>query len=71
MTALTGITTDHTATRCRDERGMTTAEYAVGTVASVSFVGVLISIIQNPEFQKLLWNLIKLLFDLIKVIMGG
>ncbi|MCA0253548.1 MAG: DUF4244 domain-containing protein [Actinobacteria bacterium] len=55
-----------------DERGMTTAEYAVGTVASVSIVGVLISIINNPEFREFLWGLVKALFDIvIKMITGG
>jgi hypothetical protein len=42
---------------------MTTAEYAVGTVASVSIVGVLIGIISNPDFQRLLWELVKIVFD--------
>ncbi|MDR1237281.1 MAG: DUF4244 domain-containing protein [Propionibacteriaceae bacterium] len=54
-----------------DERGMTTAEYAVGTVASVSIVGILIAIIQNPAFRELVMNLVGLLFDLIVRAMGG
>jgi len=54
----------------RDERGMTTAEYAVGTVATVSIVGILLAIIQNPEFQKLLWVLVKLIFDIVMKMMG-
>lgn len=49
----------------RDEKGMTTAEYAVGTVATVSIVGVLISIINNPEFREFLLNLIEALLNLI------
>ncbi|HRA75535.1 MAG TPA: DUF4244 domain-containing protein [Propionicimonas sp.] len=49
--------------RSHDERGMTTAEYAVGTVASVGIVGVLIGIISNPDFQRLLWELVRLVFD--------
>lgn len=53
-----------------DERGMTTAEYAVGTVATVSIVGILLAIIQNPEFQKLLWVLVKLIFDIVMKMMG-
>ena len=40
--------------RRRDQRGMTTAEYAVGTVATVSMVGVLIGILNNPDFQRVL-----------------
>ncbi|MDR1430643.1 MAG: DUF4244 domain-containing protein [Propionibacteriaceae bacterium] len=54
-----------------DERGMTTAEYAVGTVASVSIVGILIAIIQNPAFRELIMQLISLLFSLITRAMGG
>ena len=42
----------------RDRRGMTTAEYAVGTVAAVTFAGVLISIFQNPTFRELIFQLI-------------
>ncbi|MDR1710876.1 MAG: DUF4244 domain-containing protein [Propionibacteriaceae bacterium] len=48
-----------------DERGMTTAEYAVGTVASVSLVGVIISILSNDQFRELLFTLIKALFGFI------
>lgn len=56
----------------RDERGMTTAEYAVGTVATVSIVGVLLSIINNPEFREFIMALIEALLNLIiKVITGG
>lgn len=55
----------------RDEKGMTTAEYAVGTVATVSIVGVLLSIINNPEFRKFIMSLIEALLDLIIRIMTG
>lgn len=55
----------------RNQRGMTTAEYAVGTVASVSFVGIILAIISNPEFQDALWKLILLLFKLVMQAMGG
>jgi|CXWJ01.1.fsa_nt_gi Flp pilus assembly pilin Flp len=56
----------------RDEQGMTTAEYAVGTVATVSIVGVLLSIISNPEFRKFLSTIIEALLDIIiKMITGG
>ena len=57
--------------RKHDERGMTTAEYAVGTVASVSIVGILLAIIQNPEFQKLLFEAVKLIFQIIMRTMGN
>jgi hypothetical protein len=56
----------------RDEKGMTTAEYAVGTVATVSIVGVLLSIINNPEFRAFLSNLVEALLNLIiRMITGG
>ncbi|MFW6597757.1 DUF4244 domain-containing protein [Propionibacteriaceae bacterium Y2011] len=42
----------------RDLRGMTTAEYAVGTVATVGFAGVLIKILSDPELQGLILQLI-------------
>ncbi len=54
------------------QRGMTTAEYAVGTVATVTIVGVLISILNNEEFRKLLGTIVAELFKLIlSVISGG
>ena len=58
--------------RRRDPRGMTTAEYAVGTVATVSMVGVLIGILNNPDFQRILWELIKAIIQVIlRVVLGG
>lgn len=42
----------------RDERGMTTAEYAVGTVAAVGFAGVLIKVLTSPELRELILQLI-------------
>ncbi len=43
--------------RARDERGMTTAEYAVGTVASCGFAGVLVKLLNEPWVQDLLRSL--------------
>jgi hypothetical protein len=43
--------------RTRDERGMTTAEYAVGTVASCGFAGVLVKLLSEPWVQGLFKNL--------------
>ncbi|MGV8910611.1 MAG: DUF4244 domain-containing protein [Propionicimonas sp.] len=61
-----------TAGRHRDQRGMTTAEYAVGTVATVSMVGVLIGILNNPEFQRILWEILKAIIKVvISAITGG
>ncbi|MGW0230758.1 DUF4244 domain-containing protein [Actinopolymorpha singaporensis] len=42
-----------------DERGMTTAEYAVGTVAAASFAGLLIKLLTSSEVQQLLMKLVK------------
>ncbi len=43
--------------RSRDERGMTTAEYAVGTVASCGFAGVLVKLLSEPWVQGMFKNL--------------
>ncbi|GAB3625151.1 hypothetical protein GCM10027418_32380 [Mariniluteicoccus endophyticus] len=42
----------------RDERGMTTAEYAVGIVAACTLAGVLITVVSMPEFRQLMWELV-------------
>lgn len=42
-----------------DERGMTTAEYAVGTVAAVGVGGLLVKILTSEEMRQLLWGLIR------------
>lgn len=42
----------------RGQRGMTTAEYAVGTIASVTFAGVLISVFRDPAIMKALLDLL-------------
>jgi hypothetical protein len=57
--------------RSRGQRGMTTAEYAVGTVATVSFVGVILAIIGNPEFQNALWKLIAVIISTVVKAMGA
>lgn len=51
----------------RDERGMATAEYAVGTIAAVALVTVLINVFRNPEFAEVLLNLIIAIF---KAVLG-
>lgn len=57
--------------RRADERGMTTAEYAVGTVASVTVVGTLIKIFSDENFRNLLWELLKFIFELIMKLIAG
>ncbi|QLQ14778.1 MAG: DUF4244 domain-containing protein [Micropruina sp.] len=49
----------------RSERGMTTAEYAVGVIAVIAQVGVLISIFVGGEFSD---AVSKLVMDIIKTI---
>lgn len=44
--------------REHDERGMTTAEYAVGTIAAASFAGILIRVLTDPTIQALLLELL-------------
>lgn len=49
----------------RDERGMTTAEYAVGTVGAVTAAGALITIFQQDWFQDLLMAIIRAIILLV------
>jgi len=39
--------------------GMSTAEYAVGTVAAVGFGGILVKLLTSPEVQQLLFSIIQ------------
>lgn len=59
------------AKRKRDERGMTTAEYAVGTVATVSIVGALIGFVNNEAFRKILEGIIRAIVDVIIALITG
>ena len=43
----------------RDEEGMTTAEYAVGTVAACGFAGILYQLLTSDVVTKLLSDVIK------------
>ncbi|HEY8457711.1 MAG TPA: DUF4244 domain-containing protein [Actinopolymorphaceae bacterium] len=42
-----------------DERGMTTAEYAIGTVAAAGFAALLIKLLSSDEMREMLLNVIK------------
>nr|WP_322752925.1 DUF4244 domain-containing protein [Frankia sp. Cas3] len=42
----------------RDDAGMSTAEYAVGTVAAVGFAAVLYAVIHSPATRTLLANVV-------------
>jgi len=47
------------------EAGMATAEYAVGTVAVISFGSILWRILSSDAIRDAVWNLILWLFKLI------
>ena len=42
----------------REDDGMTTVEYAVGTVAAASFGGLLIKLLMSEEARNLIWSVI-------------
>ena len=41
------------------DSGMTTAEYAVGTVAACGFAGILYKVVTSPEVTQLLRDLVE------------
>lgn len=46
----------------KQEEGLSTAEYAVGTVAAAGLGGVLIKILTSPEVRDLIWNVLSTAF---------
>ena len=44
------------------DSGMTTAEYAVGTIAAAGLGGVLLKLLTSPEFHALIWKIIQSAF---------
>ena len=42
----------------REDAGMTTVEYAVGTVSAAGFGGLLIKLLMSDEARNLVWGLI-------------
>lgn len=44
--------------RLAGEAGMSTAEYAVGTIAAVAFAGVLLKVVTSPSIQQALTAII-------------
>ncbi len=44
--------------RVRGQSGMSTAEYAVGTIAACAFAALLFKIVTSPEVQEMLSGLI-------------
>jgi hypothetical protein len=47
------------AAKMRGESGMSTAEYAVGTLAAVAFAGVLLKVLTSGPVQSALTSLIE------------
>lgn len=47
----------------KEDDGMSTAEYAVGTVAAAGFGGLLLKLLTSPEVQDLLWNVVQRAFS--------
>lgn len=46
-----------------DESGMSTAEYAVGTVAVAGLGGLLIKLLSSEQFANLLWQVLSKAFS--------
>ena len=47
------------ASRLRDDEGLTTAEYAVGTVAVAGLGGVLIKLLTSEAVRDLIWKVVQ------------
>lgn len=47
------------------EDGMSTAEYAVGTVAAAGFGGILVKLLSSPDVQEVLWQVIQKAFSFV------
>jgi hypothetical protein len=45
------------------DEGMTTAEYAVGTVAAAGLGGLLLKMLTSPEVQDLIWKIVQQAFS--------
>ncbi len=53
----------HLARVVDEDAGMSTAEYAVGTVAAAGFGGLLLKLLQSPDVQDLLWSVVQRAFS--------
>lgn len=47
----------------RGDRGMSTAEYAVGTVAACGFAGLLIKLLTSDRASALVWQVVERAFS--------
>ncbi|MDP3971798.1 MAG: DUF4244 domain-containing protein [Candidatus Nanopelagicales bacterium] len=46
-----------------EDEGMSTAEYAVGTVAAAGLGGLLLKLLTSPDVQSLLWGVLQRAFQ--------
>ena len=60
-----------TVVKGRLDAGMATAEYAIGTVAVVSFGALLIKLLSDPAFRDMIWKLIVWIINMIMGLLGG
>lgn len=58
MTSIKRITRRFQQIRATADAGMSTAEYAVGTVAAVAFAAVLFKVVQSSEVQGALSHIV-------------
>lgn len=54
-----GFATQRVREALRDETGLTTAEYAVGTVAVAGLGGVLIKLLTSEAVRDLIWKVVQ------------
>lgn len=47
----------------KQDDGLSTAEYAVGTVAAAGLGGILIKLLTSPEVRDLIWGVLKQAFQ--------
>lgn len=62
------LTDDALETFDADERGMSTAEYAVGTIAAASFGTVLLKILTDEQVRE---ALLRIVLKILEAILGG
>ncbi len=54
-----GVLTPQRLSGLRDDQGLTTAEYAVGTVAVAGLGGVLIKLLTSEAVRDLIWKVVQ------------
>ncbi len=54
-----GVLTPQRLSNLRDDQGLTTAEYAVGTVAVAGLGGVLIKLLTSEAVRDLIWTVVQ------------